>query len=114
MLPQRPAGVSARHTVQGSVDGVVAWDDLVKGRIEIANAELDDLVIARADLTPTYNFWSLLSSTTAANGDSLAAVVNNKPYILRRAKRLCALSDHNALIIRQMCSGEPEHTLRAV
>jgi glutamyl-tRNA synthetase len=35
-------------------DGVVAWDDLVKGRIEIANAELDDLVLAarrrRADL----------------------------------------------------------------
>jgi glutamyl-tRNA synthetase len=37
-------------------DGVVAWDDLVKGRIEIANAELDDLIIARADGTPTYNF----------------------------------------------------------
>ena len=36
--------------------GVVAWDDLVKGRIEIANAELDDLIIARADGTPTYNF----------------------------------------------------------
>ncbi len=36
--------------------GVVAWDDGVKGRIEIANAELDDLVIARPDGTPTYNF----------------------------------------------------------
>jgi hypothetical protein len=34
----------------------VAWDDKVKGRIEIANAELDDLVIARHDGTPTYNF----------------------------------------------------------
>ena len=37
-------------------DGVVAWDDLVKGRIEIANAELDDLVLLRADGVPTYNF----------------------------------------------------------
>jgi glutamyl-tRNA synthetase len=34
----------------------VAWDDRVKGRIEISNTELDDLVIARADGTPTYNF----------------------------------------------------------
>ncbi len=42
-------------------DGVVAWDDAVKGRIEIANAEMDDLVIARAAPVgevgvPTYNF----------------------------------------------------------
>jgi glutamyl-tRNA synthetase len=41
--------------------GVVAWDDAVKGRIEIANSELDDLVIARPAPagevgTPTYNF----------------------------------------------------------
>ena len=41
--------------------GVVAWDDAVKGHIEIANAELDDLVIARPAPvgevgTPTYNF----------------------------------------------------------
>ncbi len=37
-------------------EGIVVWDDNVKGRIEIANAELDDLVIARPDGTPTYNF----------------------------------------------------------
>lgn len=35
--------------------GTVAWNDLVKGRIEIANSELDDLVIARSDGSPTYN-----------------------------------------------------------
>ena len=34
----------------------MAWDDKVKGRIEIRNAELDDLVLARPDGTPTYNF----------------------------------------------------------
>jgi len=38
------------------LDGVVAWDDAVYGRIEIANSELDDLIIARTDGTPTYNF----------------------------------------------------------
>jgi glutamyl-tRNA synthetase len=36
--------------------GVVAWDDKVKGRVEFSNDELDDLVIARPDGTPTYNF----------------------------------------------------------
>lgn len=37
-------------------DGAVVWDDLILGRIEIANAELDDLIIARSDGSPTYNF----------------------------------------------------------
>jgi glutamyl-tRNA synthetase len=37
-------------------EGTVVWDDLVKGRIEFANAELDDLVLMRADGVPTYNF----------------------------------------------------------
>ena len=36
-------------------EGVVVIDDLIKGRIEVANAELDDLIIARSDGTPTYN-----------------------------------------------------------
>ncbi|MDO8953725.1 MAG: glutamate--tRNA ligase [Gammaproteobacteria bacterium] len=36
--------------------GVVAWDDLVKGRIEFQNTELDDLIIMRSDGAPTYNF----------------------------------------------------------
>ncbi|MFI3196656.1 MAG: glutamate--tRNA ligase [Methylococcaceae bacterium] len=37
------------------VDGVVTIPDLVKGDIVVANKELDDLIIARADGTPTYN-----------------------------------------------------------
>jgi glutamyl-tRNA synthetase len=36
--------------------GSVGWDDLVKGRIDFPNAELDDLVLLRADGVPTYNF----------------------------------------------------------
>ena len=38
------------------IGGSVAWDDKVKGRVEFSNDELDDLVIARGDGTPTYNF----------------------------------------------------------
>ena len=37
-------------------DGDVEWNDLVKGPISISNRELDDLVIARSDWMPTYNF----------------------------------------------------------
>jgi glutamyl-tRNA synthetase len=39
-------------------EGVTAWDDLVRGRIEWENERLDDLVIVRADGRPTYNFAS--------------------------------------------------------
>ncbi len=37
-------------------EGSVGWNDLVKGPIEFPNAELDDLVLLRADGVPTYNF----------------------------------------------------------
>ncbi len=42
------------------VDGEVVIDDLIKGRIVVANKELDDLIIARADGTPTYNLTVLV------------------------------------------------------
>lgn len=37
------------------VEGIVAFEDFVKGKISIANKEIDDLIIARTDGTPTYN-----------------------------------------------------------
>jgi glutamyl-tRNA synthetase len=39
-------------------EGVTAWDDLIRGRIEWENERLDDLVIVRGDGRPTYNFAS--------------------------------------------------------
>ena len=61
--------------------GTVAWDDGVKGRIEFANSELDDLVIARSDGTPTYNFCVVVDDwdmriTDVIRGDDH---VNNTP-----------------------------------
>ncbi|MFZ3222407.1 MAG: glutamate--tRNA ligase family protein, partial [Rugosibacter sp.] len=55
-LPPVPDGVPPVVRFRNPTDGVVAWDDHVKGRIEFANTELDDFIIARADGTPTYNF----------------------------------------------------------
>jgi glutamyl-tRNA synthetase len=39
-------------------EGIVSWDDAVRGRIEFANENLADLVIVRSDGRPTYNFAS--------------------------------------------------------
>lgn len=55
-LPAIPEGVQPVWRFKTPLDGTVEWDDKVKGRIEISNAELDDLIVARADGTPTYNF----------------------------------------------------------
>ncbi len=43
VLPARPADVTPVVRFKNPKDGVVAWDDQVKGRIDFANAELDDL-----------------------------------------------------------------------
>ncbi len=37
-------------------DGEVVVDDLIRGRVTFSNDELDDLIIARTDGSPTYNF----------------------------------------------------------
>jgi glutamyl-tRNA synthetase len=73
-------------------DGVVAWEDMVKGRIEIANAELDDLIIARADGTPTYNFCVVVDDwemgvTQVIRGDDH---VNNTPRQINMLQALGA------------------------
>ncbi|MDM8548146.1 glutamate--tRNA ligase [Candidatus Venteria ishoeyi] len=50
-----PAGVEPVIRFKNPRDGEVIFKDLIKGPISIQNAELDDLIIARADGTPTYN-----------------------------------------------------------
>jgi glutamyl-tRNA synthetase len=59
----------------------VVFEDKVKGRIEIANSELDDLVIMRSDGLPTYNFAVVVDDmdmgiTEVIRGDDH---VNNTP-----------------------------------
>ena len=51
-----PDGVKPVIRFKNPTDGAVSWEDGVKGRITISNEELDDLIIARGDGTPTYNF----------------------------------------------------------
>ena len=62
-------------------EGHVGWNDLVKGPISFPNAELDDLVLLRADGVPTYNFGVVVDDldmqiTHVIRGDDH---VNNTP-----------------------------------
>ena len=81
VLPPVPEGVQPVLRFRNPQEGMVAWDDKVKGRVEIANDELDDLVIARPDGTPTYNFCVVVDDidmriTHVIRGDDH---VNNTP-----------------------------------
>ena len=80
-LPAVPAGVQPVLRFKNPQGGSVVWEDKVKGRIEISNDELDDLVIARPDGTPTYNFCVVVDDidmaiTHVIRGDDH---VNNTP-----------------------------------
>jgi len=55
-LPQPPGSIKPVIRFKNPGDGHCGWLDAVKGNISIANSELDDFIIARADGTPTYNF----------------------------------------------------------
>jgi glutamyl-tRNA synthetase len=98
VLPAAPNDVPPVIRFKNPQDGVVAWDDLVKGRIEIANSELDDLIIARADGTPTYNFCVVVDDsdmgiTQVIRGDDH---VNNTP---RQINMLKALAEIDSTIL---------------
>jgi glutamyl-tRNA synthetase len=76
-----PAGITPVVRFKNPIDGEVILDDLVKGTIVVQNAELDDLVILRADGVPTYNFGVVVDDldmdiTHVIRGDDH---VNNTP-----------------------------------
>lgn len=80
-LPEPPAGVDPVVRFRNPLDGATGWNDVVKGPISFDNAELDDLIIARSDGTPTYNFCVVVDDrdmriTHVLRGDDH---VNNTP-----------------------------------
>ena len=91
-LPLVPNGVEPVVRFKNPVDGDVSWDDVVKGTITINNREIDDLIIARADGVPTYNFavvvddWDM-AITHVFRGDEH---VNNTPWQINIFKALGA------------------------
>ncbi|WP_370259357.1 glutamate--tRNA ligase [Idiomarina sp.] len=73
-------------------EGSVIFDDLIRGRIEFSNLELDDLIIARSDGTPTYNFCVVVDDwemgiTHVVRGEDH---INNTPRQINILKALNA------------------------
>jgi len=82
VLPAPPEGVKPVIRFANPVEGDVTWGDLVKGAITINNREIDDLIIARQDGVPTYNFAVVVDDwdmriTHVFRGDEH---VNNTPW----------------------------------
>ena len=81
-LPPIPDGVQPVIRFCNPPDGDVTWDDLVKGPITISNHEIDDLIIARTDGIPTYNFavvvddWDMQISHVFRGDEH----INNTPW----------------------------------
>ena len=81
MLPPVPEGIKPVVRFCNPTEGSVGWRDMVKGHIEFSNAELDDLIIARSDGSPTYNFCVVVDDydmrvTHVIRGDDH---INNTP-----------------------------------
>ena len=90
VLPKMPEGIKPVIRFKNPLNGVAAWDDMVKGRIVFENSELDDLIIARPDGTPTYNFCVVVDDldmniTHVIRGDDH---VNNTPRQINILKAL--------------------------
>ncbi len=76
-----PEGIDPVVRFRNPQGGAVQFDDLIRGRISISNDELDDLVIARPDGSPTYNFTVVVDDmdmhiTHVTRGDDH---INNTP-----------------------------------
>ena len=91
-LPDIPKNIKPVIRFKTPVEGEVSWIDLVKGEIKIKNEELDDLIIARSDGTPTYNFCVVVDDwdmkvTHVVRGDDH---INNTPRQINLLKALNA------------------------
>jgi glutamyl-tRNA synthetase len=83
----QPTDPGARHVIRFKAprDGSTAWDDLVKGRIEIQHSTLQDFVLVRPDGMPLYNLGCVVDDhamgiTHVARGDD--HMINTAPQIL--------------------------------
>ena len=65
-------------------EGVTAWEDVVRGRIEYPNEKLEDVVIVRSDGRPTYNFASPLEDVW----DGITHVIRGEDHISNTPKQI--------------------------
>ena len=65
-------------------EGVTAWDDAVRGTIEVANETIEDLVLVRSDGRPTYNFASPMEDVW----DGITHVIRGDDHISNTPKQI--------------------------
>ena len=68
-------------------EGATAWEDAIKGRIEVPNAELEDVVLVRSDGRPTYNFASPLEDWL----DGITHVIRGDDHVSNTPKQINVL-----------------------
>jgi glutamyl-tRNA synthetase len=65
-------------------DGVTAWDDVIRGRVEVPNETIEDLVLVRSDGRPTYNFASPMEDVW----DGITHVIRGEDHISNTPKQI--------------------------
>ena len=65
-------------------EGTTAWDDVVRGRVEVPNETIEDVVIVRADGRPTYNFANPVDDML----DGITHVIRGQDHISNTPKQL--------------------------
>ncbi|HEX4746602.1 MAG TPA: glutamate--tRNA ligase [Gaiellaceae bacterium] len=90
---RRLVGEGSAYEDEGAIrirmpdDGATAWEDAIKGRIEVPNAELEDLVLVRSDGRPTYNFASPLEDWL----DDITHVIRGDDHVSNTPKQINVL-----------------------
>jgi glutamyl-tRNA synthetase len=69
-------------------EGITAWDDAVRGRIEFPNDQLEDLVLVRSDGRPTYNFANPVEDMD----DAITHVIRGNDHVSNTPKQLQILA----------------------
>jgi glutamyl-tRNA synthetase len=65
-------------------EGTTGWDDVVRGRVEVPNETIEDLVLVRSDGRPTYNFASPMEDVW----DAITHVIRAEDHISNTPKQI--------------------------
>jgi glutamyl-tRNA synthetase len=89
-LARRLVGDGKAYEDEGAIrfrmpdEGVTAWDDAVRGRVEFPNEKLEDVVLVRSDGRPTYNFASPMEDVW----DGITHVIRGEDHISNTPKQI--------------------------
>lgn len=79
-----PAGIEPVVRFANPLEGSVVFDDLVRGTVSFENSELDDLVIARSDGMPTYNFGAVVDDLEM----NISHVIRGDDHVMNTPRQL--------------------------